>query len=246
MFVDFATLYNQGLLLWQGQYESLYPLPTMGLFALLALLPFGAALVLFLALSLIAYVATLKRDAILWAFYVPVLWCFYLGQVDIFFLWCVKHASPLSLALVSLKPQLLPFVVPALLKDRSKIKPFLLWVLAIYAPITALLPSWPMAWLAQADDGRLSGGTASSFWTWPLLWTLALAVLLLSRRLRWGTLFTTFSPFVRAYDYVMLIPYSKWAIPLSWLIVPIRHLVWPYGLLGLLCIWQSKHLLQNA
>jgi hypothetical protein len=234
MFTDLIILYKSGAQLWGGQYLGLYPLPANGFFALLSLVPFDVAGWLLLSVSILALVATLKREAVLWVMYYPILANLWLGQVDLIALWLLRHASPVSLALLTLKPHLFLLAIPTLWKDRKLWKPFLFWVGVLYVPITIVRPGWVMEWLTHMNDGRQVAGYVSLLQV-PLLAFLVLACLSVTKKLTLKRVFWSFNPVLRWYDFTMLAGGSKWLIPVSWVLSLLASgKPWLVSLLGLM------------
>ena len=218
MGADFAQLYQSGDDLWRGQYTGLYPLPTNGLFALLALLPYRVAITLITFAGLALFVAMFRRRSFVWLLFQPVVSTLMLGQIDLIWLWLLRHGSPVALALMTLKPQLFPLAIPALLADRAKWRPFALACLMLYGPVTIIRPSWPMEWLRACNDGRLEWyGSTTILWN-PLIGFVALLAVAALVRLDWRAVFWACNPTLRWYDFTMLAGGSLWLIPLSWVL----------------------------
>jgi len=215
---DFAQLYQSGADLWQGKYTGLYPLPACGLFALLALLPYRVAFGLLALVGLALFVATLRRRALAWVMFQPVLACLWQGQLDLIWFWLLRNGSPVALALMTLKPQLFPLAIPALIADHSKWRPFVLACIVLYGPVTLIRPSWLMEWLRACNDGRLEWyGSTSILWN-PLIGFVALLAVAALVRLDWRAVFWSCNPTLRWYDFSMLAGGSLWLIPLSWML----------------------------
>lgn len=213
---DFDQLYNSGSDLWHGIYSGIYPLPANGLFALLALLPRQVAFALLSTIGLILFVATLKRHALVWVLFQPVLACLWQGQLDLIWLWLLHRASPVSLALMTLKPQLFPLALPALLSQREKWRPFALACLVLYGPITIIRPSWPAEWLRACNDGRLVWYGSASIMGNPVIGFAVLLAVVALVRLDWRAVFWTCNPTIRWYDFSLMAGGSLWLIPISW------------------------------
>lgn len=242
---DFNALYDSGLALWSGQYTGLYPFPANGLFALLALLPRQAAFALLSFVGLALFVATLRQQALAWVFFQPVLACLWSGQVDLIFLWLLRWASPVALALMTLKPQLFPLVIPALIADRAKWRLFALACLGLYGPVTIIRPAWPLEWLRACNDGRLFWYGSTSILGNP---TIGFALLLAAAvlvRLDWRAVFWSINPTIRWYDFTLLAGGSLWLIPLSWVTWGLTQMLGgnpgPVALLGLADLILRRH-----
>lgn len=217
MFGDLAVMYQAGQWLLQGRYESLYPLPTVGLFALLSFLPFPVVVVLVGLLSLALLVKVFRWQTFWWLAYIPVLQVLALSQIDLLAWGLIAQGSPVALALVALKPQLLIFVLPKLISNKKLWRPFLGWLLLLYGPITLLFPTWSLTWLRQfADDDRLAGTGAH------LSGLLAVSVVLLLvpfiKGADWRGLLAAVNPALRQYDLSLFVGGPLWLVPLSWLV----------------------------
>lgn len=231
---DLIDLFKYGQMLLHGEYFPRYPLPAVGLFALLSLIPIQVAYILIVALSLLALVHLFKRRAVLWALYAPIGQCLIQGQVDVLCLWLLLRASPVSLALLTLKPQLFVFALPVLIKRRELWKPFALLTALLWGIPTLIYPQWIGLWLTGSNDGRLNG-TSSSLWPVPLLALALIVYMLITRRYDWRVIASSLNPLLRSYDYTMLAGASVWLVPLSWLCVTLMwHIgaAWPMALCG--------------
>lgn len=236
--------------LWQGQYVGSYPLPMNAIFALLALLPRWLALALVMFVGLALFVAMFRRQALLWLFFQPVLAGLWLGQFDLIWLWLLRHSSPISLALLTLKPQLFPLALPVLLSDRTKWRPFALACLALYGPATLIRPAWPLEWLRQVNDGRLGWTGSTTILAVPMIGIVLLLAASALTRLDWRAIFWTCNPTLRWYDFSLLAGSSLWLIPLSWLAWGLTQIVhgypWPVALLGLADLVLRKASAHNS
>lgn len=231
---DLIDLYKYGQMLLHGVYFPRYPLPSVGFLALLSLIPIQVAYIIIVALSLLALVHLFKRRAVLWAMFAPIGQCLIQGQVDVLCLWLLLRASPVSLALLTLKPQLFLFALPVLIKRRELWKPFALWVALLWGVPTLVYPQWVGQWISGANDGRLQG-TSASLWPVPLLALALIIYMVIARRWQWRVIVSSLNPLLRAYDYTMLAGLSVWLVPLSWLCVALMWQVaaaWPMALLG--------------
>ena len=232
---DLIDLFKYGQMLLHGEYFPRYPLPAVGLFALLSLIPIQVAYILIVALSLLALVNLFKRRAVWCALYAPIGQCLIQGQVDVLCLWMLLRASPVSLALLTLKPQLFLFALPVLLKRRELWKPFVLWTVLLWGVPTLIYPQWIGQWLAGSNDGRLNG-TSSSLWPVPMFALALIVYMVITRRYDWRVIASSLNPLLRAYDYTMLAGASLWLIPLSWLCVVLMWQIgaaWPMALVSL-------------
>ena len=215
-FSDLNQLYLSGLLLRSGEYQSLYPLPTVGIFTLLSFVPFWMTCVIVVVLSLAAMVSVLRWRAVLWVMFVPTLQVLMSGQIDIFIWWLMMRGSAIALALATLKPQLFVFALPQLLSNRKLWKPFVGWCLVLYAPITFIRPAWIFEWLTMMNDGRVGDGTSASVWSAYWLAIPIIIALLIGKKNRWKMLSLSANPAVRPYDYSLL-------MGTNWLLIPISY-----------------------
>jgi hypothetical protein len=231
--IDLWVFFQQGVSLWQGQYNSFYPLPMVGFYALLSLMPFWFVALLICGLSLIVLVAVCRYRAVAWAFYPPFILGFVVGQPDMLFVGLYAIGSPVALALMTLKPQLLVFALPKLARfTRAEWKRFLFWVSVLYVPATLVMPSWPVLWMRAVlyGDARLSNSTSASFWAEPVLFLLLLplVLLLLRRSLNPHALVLSLNPALRDYDYSLLLGRSLWLIPAGWAILLLKRALYGY------------------
>src|SRR5512139_2633452 len=241
MFGDFDVLYRIGQEMLAGRYsqESLYPLPAAVLFAALALLPRDVALGLVLGTSIIVLIALFKWRAALWVMYLPVMNVLVMGQIDLICLGLLRIGTPLTLALLSLKPQLFPLALPVLIANRALWKRTALYIALLYGIPTLIAPGWIGQWLRQMDDGRLSALNGASFWSVPMIGFALLMVMALWRRIPIETIGTAFNPALRMYDYAMLAGRDWLLIPVSWLGLALATLfqaAWPMGLCGIVLV----------
>ncbi len=217
---DYEVFYRIGQEMLQGHYSalSLYPLPAMLLFALLALFPPQVGLAAILLGSIAILIALFKWHTLLWLWYVPVIQVFALGQIDILMLGLWRLNTFWSLALLSLKPQLFLLAIPALLKDRVLLKRTALVILFLYGIPTLFYPQWIGQWIHNiiADDRTVNASNAV-LTVAPILVFIVVAILTLARRWHWVTATTSFNPAIRSYDYSMLTGVTLWLIPISWL-----------------------------
>lgn len=239
VFTDYSTLMDTGTALWHGQYMGIYPLPALGWFAIWSLIPRDIGQWIWCALSIMALVALFKRRALLWLFYFPIIETLVLSQTDILFLWLASIKRPVAWALMTLKPQLFLFALPALIADKAAWRPFVLWCAMLYLPVTIVHPTWIVEWLRMMDDGRLSDHSATTLIYAPVIITIsALIILAVIHRLNYAVIISSFNPFLRQYDLTMIAgKVTAWAIPLSWFAYLLGHKLfspWPIALLGLL------------
>lgn len=212
-FEDFNILYGYGAQAWAGQYAGDYPYPANLLFALLALLPVQLAFVVWAGGNLLAFVHTFKREALVWAAYCPVWICFGTGQIDLIGLWLYRLSTPLSLALLTLKPQLFAFALPALFKP-GLIKPFIRWVCIIYGAALLVRPTWPVEWAAKLTNGHAGDGI--SLIGRPVVALSVLLCCVLLGRVSWADVWVALNPnALHIYSLAMLAGGPLLLIPLS-------------------------------
>jgi hypothetical protein len=242
--MDFLILWGWGHDLLCSQYTGLYPLPFLAPFALLSLLPPWVGYGLLWAGSLTVLVASLKRQAILWVAYVPVIQVLLNGSVDILWWGLWLQGSPVALVLMTLKPQLALFALPKVWQQRRRWREFLLWLAVLYGPVTLIRPTWVEEWMSyvsHSGDVRL-GGHSGALWAVPPLALLAIIALLLKRRANYQPAFLYLNPAIRQYDYTLLAGFWWPLVPLSWLAQVLElhsGAYWVWGLLGLACsIWS--------
>jgi len=239
LFSDYAVFYRIGQEFWQGQYSSLclYPFPMVFFFAVLALFNPAVGLAALTLTSLTIVVFTFKRWALAWIFYVPILNTIAAGQIDLIMFTLWRWSTPLSLALLSLKPQLFILAIPKLMSDRALLKKTALWIGILYGLPTLLYPGWVVQWLGQMNDGRIGSGFNAVLYSVPVAAFMVVAGLTFARRWHWSTVATSFNPFIRAYDYTLLAGVSLWLIPASlatWVMMHALGSAWPVSLLGVM------------
>lgn len=240
---DLDDFIRFGTALLNGTYLPRYPLPTQGIFVVLALLPRPIDIALIVAGSLLALLHIFKRRAPLWCMYAPILQGLVTGNLDVLALWLMVRASPVSLALLTLKPQLFLFALPVLLRRREMLKPFVLWCALLWGLPTLIYPQWIGQFISGASDGRIEGGTSASLWPVPLLALALIAFMLIARRFDWRVIVSSLNPLLRPYDYTMLAGASLWLIPLSWLCVWLMwqvYAAWPMALVSLVLLHQRN------
>lgn len=234
MFSDLQAFVDMGAALWRGDYIGLYPLPAVGLFAIMALVPFEILIALMTLTSIGVLVAVTKYDAFAWLFFVPVLQVIAMGQLDLLALGLLTVASPVSFALLTLKPQLFVLALPALLARRDLWKKTAIWTVVLWLPSFIARPLWIFEWAAHmAADTR--GGDGASLWSAPI-WFSVVAIFLMVFTRRKGSAVMLLNPGMRPYDYAMICGASLWTIPASWLAAWAMWQVgaaWPFALLGL-------------
>lgn len=236
--LDDFIRFGQALL--NGTYLPRYPLPTQGFFVVLALLSRPVDIALIVGLSFLALLHIFKRRAPLWCMYAPILQGLVTGNLDVLALWLLVRASPVSLALLTLKPQLFLFALPVLIQRREIWKPFALWTALLWIPPTLIYPQWIGQFITGASDGRIEGGTSASLWPVPLLALALIVFMLIARRVEWCVIVSSLNPLLRSYDYTMLAGASLWLIPASWLCVWLMwqvYAAWPMALLGVVLVY---------
>lgn len=241
IFGDLQAFLDSGQALHAGRYDSLYPYPLVIVFFFISWIPLEWAAALVLGASLAGLVALTGRRALVWILYLPILETFALGQLSIFWLWCWRKATPWSLALLTLKPQLAIFALPYLLTHREVRRAWLEWCALIYIPISITRPLWVLEWAQRiigGGDGRISAGTGASLWA--VDWVIPLmlvCVILASRR---GGLAWALNPALRPYDFTLLTGRGGLVlIPLSWLAglgMNAMSAAWP---MALLCLYAG-------
>lgn len=245
---DLDDFIRYGLSLLNGSYTPRYPLPTQGIFVGLALLPRPVDIALIVIGSLLALLHIFRRRAPLWAAYAPILQGLVTGNLDVLALWLMMRASPVSLALLTLKPQLFLFALPLLIQRREMWKPFALWCLLLWGLPTLLYPQWIGQFIGGASDGRIEHGTSSSLWPVPLLALALIVFMFITRRFDWRVIVSSLNPLLRSYDYTMLAGASLLLIPASWLCVWLMWQVsaaWPMALVSLVLFNATKSSRRN-
>jgi len=243
-FSDFAVIHRWAGLIWQGTYTGQYPYPLIVLLSPISLVPVDAAAVGWLFLMIVALVIALKRDALYWVFYIPLLQTLFLGQLDVFFWLVYRSKRPALWALLSLKPQFLLPALPRILASKRNLGEFLAASAVLHVPFLLHRPSWPAEWvqfltaygqnrLTRVPASTASGAILLSAWIIPF--AAALVVLFLLRPKNLEHLLFLANPALMPYDYSLLAGgISRIMIPLSWLALWAAWQAragWPYALL---------------
>ena len=243
-FSDFAVIHRWAGLAWQGIYVGQYPYPLMALLAPISLAPVDIAAAVCLGLAILALVIALKREALYWVFFVPVLQTLFLGQLDVFFWLIYRSNRPAVWALLSLKPQFLLPTLPRIFASKRNLGEFLAALTVLHVPFLLIRPSWPIEWigfLAGYGQNRLtrvpaptaSGAILQSAWILPFAAAIFILVFLRRKNLE-HALFLA-NPGLMPYDYSLLTGgVSKLVILLSWLALWAAWQAragWPYSLM---------------
>lgn len=252
MFQDYLRFVETGNAWWAGNYIGPYPLPAVGLFAALSLIPWQVGYFGLATLGVFALLVRLKRSTPLWFAYIPVLQVLLIGNLDLVWwgLWTTR--KPVAFALMTLKPHLIPFAVPEMIRwsRRDKLA-WLAWAAALWLPSWLVRPNWVGEWLwSLTHSSRIADHWASDLWSAPLPVTVIslvsiLLVWVIRKRppfLRATTLFL--NPAIGSYDYALLSGTSHWIIiPASWLAQIAErfyHAYWAWAVLGLLATLTTR------
>lgn len=166
MMQDFAIIYAGGRALLEGASPYsvpgyFYPLPFSYLMALLALLPMGAALAVWLMASFGMLVAFFRRQFWQWLLYVPIFHLFFLSGQNELLWWSLAMGlrrnmwGALLAACITMKPQnalvLLPYhLLDWLRHDRRTLGWFLLFTALLWGLPLLWWPGWVGEWLMAA------------------------------------------------------------------------------------------------
>jgi hypothetical protein len=243
-FSDFAVIHRWAGLAWKGLYAAQYPYPLIALLSPISLVPVDIAAVVCLCLMVVALVVALKRQALYWVFFVPVLQTLFLGQLDVFFWLIYRSKRPALWALLSLKPQFLLPALPRILDSKRNLGEFLAALAVLHVPFLIIRPSWPAEWigfligygqnrLTRVPAATASGAILQSGWILPF--AAAIVALVLLRRKNTEHALFLVNPALMPYDYSLLTgDISKIVIPLSWLALGAAWQAragWPYSLM---------------
>lgn len=234
MFVDFWVMLDWARELWHGQYNySLYP-PT----ALIFYFPFlflepSIALSIFLCLSAIFFVVTFGKKAIYWITFIPAFQTLLLAHPDIIFVFLLKKRSPLTLALLTLKPVLFLVGIPDVLAFSLKNKlRFLFYILILYIPSFIFVKNWPEIYIRNIlnnglYDERFSAiGFLSDNILLSSVIILILFIFLNRDNFRYLLMLVISFSFFMSYNYVLFTGTNWIFIPLSWLFVNLQNPPW--------------------
>ncbi|MBN1811552.1 MAG: DUF2029 domain-containing protein [Anaerolineae bacterium] len=163
---DFGVLWKAGqaVLLGQDPYGVngfFYPLPVAVFFAPFALLPRQVAFWVWVGLNLVVLGLMLRRRAVAWVLYFPVVHLLSSGQVDLM-LWALDYRfrsgwkSALAAAVITLKPQVAFNLLPWTLgwwsrKGRRLLVTWVCLVIVLWASLLPFDPTWPLRWRAAVS-----------------------------------------------------------------------------------------------
>lgn len=243
MYNDYFAFLKTGTDWWAGNYTGLYPLPSVGIFAALTLIPWQVGYYGLATLGLFSMLVRLKRAVPLWVAYIPILQVILIGNLDLVWwgLWTTK--LPIAYALLTLKPQLMLFAIPEMIRwtRRQKLS-WLGWVAALWLPSWLVRPGWVGEWIASVANyaphissnlfaaplGILIGGLLAI----PLVWWIT------KRRPSFRPAALFLNPGINSYNYALLSGQAHWIIiPASWIaqIAERYHGAhWAWGVVGLL------------
>jgi hypothetical protein len=250
MLQDYVDFIEWGQALWQGRYIGWYPLPMTIFFAGLSLIPVWVGYALLVVVSVVILLRRFKWQAPLWFAYIPILQVLLVGNIDVLWMGLYYAKTPLSLTIMSLKPQLFWYALPDVWQMRHRWKEFLGWGVLVYGPAFLLRPFWVLEWLQLLRGYQQTVpilGDSAAIWSMPQVVAvvfvgLCLLVAWKVKGLNWrpATLFINPS---HAYDYALIAGSTYLIIPLSWICQYLEvtyHLFWPWALLGALAILLSK------
>jgi len=234
MFVDFWVILDWARELLSGRYEkSLYPPSALIFYFPFLFLEPNVALSLFLLLSLVCFVLAFGRKSVYWIAFMPALQTLLLAHPDILFVFLLKRKTPLTFALLTLKPILFLVSLPDwfLMGVRNKIK-FVIYILLLYLPSFILVANWPEIYIENLFHNGVADKRfyAVQFLTQNIELTIigiiGILLLLNKRNFRYLLmLFISFS-FFMSYNYVLFTGTQWIFIPLSWLFVNLQSPPW--------------------
>lgn len=198
-----------------------YPLPTVYVFLPFALLPLPIAKIAWFAASLVALVAALKRRALLFMLFVPVLQVLWQGQLDLLLLPALASGTGIGMAIMTLKPQLVVLFLPLWWWSAtwSERKRFVVFCVLLWGSSLILYPSWPWAFVEITRGPVGAAYVSPSLWAggnpWWLVVPLGVLFVAVAREKYAATL--AFNPFILSYDLSMVALRAPWwIVPLSW------------------------------
>jgi hypothetical protein len=246
MFQDYFAFLKIGNDWRAGIYSGLYPLPTVGLFTALSYIPWEIGYWGLAALGLFCVVIRLKRTAPAWSAYIPILQVILIGNLDVVWwgLWTTR--LPIAYALLTLKPHLIPFALPEMIRwTRRQKLAWLGWTAALWLPCWLIRPGWFGEWIwTLSHFERLTQHWSSNLWNAPLwiliggLISIPLLWWITKRRPSFRPMLLFLNPGINSYDYALLAGNAHWVIiPASWLAQfaeRYRSAHWAWSLVGLL------------
>jgi hypothetical protein len=246
MYQDYFAFLKIGNDWWAGSYSGLYPLPTVGVFAALSLIPWQAGYYGLATLGLFSLLVRLKRALPIWAAYIPVLQVILVGNLDLVWwaLWTTR--LPIAYALMTLKPHLMLFAIPEMIRwtHRQKLA-WLGWTAALWLPSWLVRPGWVGEWVRTLTHfERITQNLSSDLWNAPVwiavggLLSIPLVWWITKRRPSFRPAALFLNPGMNSYDYALLAGNAHWIVIPAGVIAQIAeryyHLYWAWGLVGLL------------
>ncbi len=246
MFQDYFLFLKWGNDWRAGIYSGFYPLPTVGFFTALSFIPWQVGYFGLAALGLLAIVIRLKRAAPAWSAYIPVLQVMLVGNLDVLWwaLWTTR--LPIAYALLTLKPHLMPFALPEMIRwTRRQKLAWLGWTAALWLPCWLARPGWVGVWIGTLTRfGRITHNVPGNLWNAPVwillggLISIPLVWWVTKRRPSFRPMALFLNPVIGPYDYALLAGNAHWIIiPASWIAQfaeRYHHAYWAWGLVGLL------------
>jgi hypothetical protein len=173
----------------------------------------------------------MKRRALWFMLYVPALQAFYLGQLDLLLLPMMLLATGPTMALLTLKPQLMWLYFPIwfYISSPRQRRAFLLVFSVLWGTSLIAYPVWPLEFLKTTRPLLQAAFASPSLWggfflPWPLVIGLGLLLVRFARD-RWAAV-TAVNPAIITYDLVLLLTRAHWwLVPLSWLTQYVSNLL---------------------
>jgi hypothetical protein len=231
---------------WAGTYSGLYPLPAVGIFAALTLIPWQVGYWGLATLGMFSLLVRLKRAMPLWVAYIPILQVILIGNLDLVWwgLWTTR--LPIAYALMTLKPQLMLFAIPEMIRwTRRQKLTWLGWTAVLWLPSFLVRPGWFGEWIYTLTHfERITQNLSSDLWNAPVwimlggLIAIPLVWWITKRRPSFRPMALFLNPGINSYDYALLAGQAHWIIiPASWIAQIAERYYnahWAWGVVGVL------------
>jgi hypothetical protein len=215
LFYDFYVIYDWAQKLFMDNtYIGYYPYPFYMLFGWLTYIPREIAAIVWVSISIIILVAVMKRKAILYLFYYPLIFHVYYNQTSMIFWGLFIIGSPLSIAFMTLKPQLFLLTIPKLIQwfrtEPNKFYRTIIYIIFIQLPFLLMRPMWPIEFINNQFTGLRIKEVSPSLWAMPFLLVIWIVIVYtirnwLTKNDLWAVAILPINPFIKFYDFVFLL-----------------------------------------
>jgi hypothetical protein len=155
--------------------------------------------------------------------YIPILQVILIGNLDLVWwgLWTTR--LPIAYALMTLKPQLMLFAIPEMIRwTRRQKLTWLGWTAALWLPSWLVRPGWVGEWIYALT--RYAPHISSNLWAAPVwiviggLIAIPLVWWITKRRPSFRPAALFLNPGINSYNFALLAGQAQWIIiPTSWI-----------------------------